>query len=79
MSSDERPLGELLPDLAMAPLPEGWTPIAAVVFVKFAADDGSYEWSMVQAGETWLLQESLGVIEGVAASIEAELAQHWFE
>ncbi len=79
MSSEERSLGELFPDLAMAPLPEGWTPIAAVVFVKFVADDGSYAWSMRQAGETWLLQESLGVIEGVAAEIEAGLAQCWVE
>ena len=54
-------------------------PIAAVVFVKFVADDGSYEWSMRQAGETWLLQESLGVVEGVAAEIEARLAQCWVD
>ncbi len=45
MSVDGRvPVGDALPGLAVHPIPDNWTPLAAIVLVKALDEDGASSW-----------------------------------
>lgn len=77
MIDGDRPVSEIFPGLPIEPLPKGETLLAALLFVKTLAEDGTYEWSSREIGEGMARTEILGVAEGLAAAIEADLAGRW--
>lgn len=40
-----KPMAEVLPGLEAHPLPDGWTPLAAIVLVKCLDEDGDPSWA----------------------------------
>ena len=43
---DDLTAGEVLAGLTIAPVPEGWTPIDAVVLIKCLDDEGAPRWAL---------------------------------
>lgn len=40
-----QPIGDVLPGVRIGSLPEGWTPVAAIVLVKCTDEDGDPTWA----------------------------------
>ena len=46
MAEEERiPIEHVLPGMGLHPLPEGWTPVEALVLIKCLDEDGDPTWS----------------------------------
>ncbi len=47
----ERPIGEVLSGLIIGDLPEGWTPLEAIVMVQCLDVDGGSQWAWRSTGD----------------------------
>lgn len=71
MADDERvPVDQVLVGMALHALPEGWTPVEALVFIKSLDATGQSEWSY-RTSATPNLEELLGVL-----TVQRELVKH---
>ncbi len=46
----ERPIGEVLRGLSVGDLPEGWTPLEAILIVKCLDESGASQWAWRSTG-----------------------------
>lgn len=69
------PVGEALPTLTMAPLPEGTNPEAVYMLIKL--DDG--DWCARTVGDTYNRVEFLGQLTAYTHGLTVDEASNWFE
>ena len=77
MNDDERqPIGEVLPNFALHPFAEGWTPLQAFVLVKSLDEAGQTMWSF-RTSERLNLEELLGALEVQVEVLKRRLTNFW--
>ena len=72
------PIGELLPGLEVHPLPSGWTPLEAIVFVKCLDEQGHSSWSY-RTTHRLNDEEVLGALIVHAERLRRDLVDAWRE
>jgi len=77
VNDDERqPIGDVLPNFALHPLAQGWTPLQAFVLVKSLDEAGRTTWSF-RTSEQLNLEELLGALEVQVEVLKRKLANFW--
>ena len=71
------PFTDLVSGLTTEPLEDGDTVVSVFCIVKAQDPEGDPLWAARAGGETLAPEELLGVLRGLAASIEKDLADEW--
>jgi len=79
MDDDERiPVDQVLPGMGLHSLPEGWTPMEALVLIKCLDDEGDATW-VFRTTHPPNKQELLGALIEHTDLLRHRLVQQWEE
>jgi len=77
LDQDKIPFSDLVAGLTTEPLEEGDKVASVFCIVKAQDPEGDALWAARAGGEPLAPEELLGVLRGLAASIEKDLADEW--
>jgi hypothetical protein len=79
MSDDavQIPFADLVDGFTTEPLDDGDEVVSIFGLVKLRDTDGDVQWAIRSGGETQSLEELLGALSGLVASIQRDLAADW--
>jgi hypothetical protein len=77
VADDKRiPVEQVLPGMALHPLPEGWTPVEAFVLMKCLDDEGGASW-VYRTTAAPNREELLGALVVHTEVLRRELVREW--
>lgn len=76
MTEERIPVDQVLPGVALHPLPEGWTPVEAFVLIKCLDDDGDSSW-VYRTSARPNREELLGALVVHTDLLRKELLEEW--
>jgi hypothetical protein len=77
-AADRVPIGEVLSELQLRPLPEDWTPVEAFVLIKCVDSDGDAQWAY-RTTSAPNREELLGALTVQVDVLRKELLDEWAE
>jgi hypothetical protein len=76
MDTERVPISDVIPDVAIHPLADGWTPLETFLLVKCLDNDGDATWSF-RTSVRMNRQELLGALTVQMELLKKEFMEEW--